>query len=122
MKLPNKQGGLTFIGFLIVMAIAVFCVIIGAKLFPVYQEYYSVVSAMKQVAIQPNVTATTPAKIKEMLDKRLYTSYVASVKKVHMTVSRTKTGLELNVAYEVRKTLMFNLDFVAVFDKTVPLN
>lgn len=122
MNVPSKQGGLTFIGFLMVASLVVCVVIIGAKLFPVYQEYYSVVTAMNQVSNEPGVSSASPVAIKEMLDKRLYTSYVSSVKKNHMKVIRSKTGLELNVAYEVRKKLVGNLDFVAVFDKTVPLN
>ncbi len=118
----NKQGGMTFLGFIIVLAIVVFVVIIGMKLFPVYQEYYSVVGAMNNVAAQPGVGNQTPAQIKVMLDKRLYTSYVETVTQKDMKVTRTKNGLELNVAYEVRKPLIGNLDFIASFDKTVELN
>lgn len=122
MQRRNKQGGMTFLGFLIVLSIVVFVVIIGMKLFPVYQEYYSVVGAMNNVASQPGVVNQTPAQIKIMLDKRLYTSYVETVTQKDMKVTRTKNGLELNVAYEVRKPLIGNLDFIATFDKTVELN
>ncbi len=50
MKSVQHQKGITLIGLAIVLAILGFAAFIGIKLFPVYQEYFSVVQAMKNVA------------------------------------------------------------------------
>jgi hypothetical protein len=56
----------------------------------------------------------------DRLFRRFDISYVDSVKPQNVKVTR-QNGYQLNVAYEVRRNLMYNLDFVAVFDKTVEL-
>lgn len=116
----NRQRGLTLIGFVVILAVLGFFAYVGMKLFPVYTEYYSVVQAMKGVQSEPGVANMSQAKIKDLLFRRFYISYVESVKPEHVRVLRDK-GYALNVKYEVRRPLIYNLDFVASFDKTVDL-
>lgn len=116
----NRQRGLTLIGFVVVLALLGFFAYVGMKLFPVYTEYYSVVQAMKGVQSEPGVSEMSPARIEDLLFRRFYISYVESVKPENVRVQR-KEGLTLNVKYEVRRPLIYNLDFVASFDKTVDL-
>ena len=52
--------------------------------------------------------------------RRFYISYVESVKPENVRVLR-KDGYTLNVKYEVRRPMIYNLDFVASFDKSVDL-
>jgi hypothetical protein len=116
----KSQGGLTLIGFLIVLAIAGFFAYIGMKLFPVYTEYYSVVKDMKGLQNEPGASKMTPDAVRTLLFRRFYVSYVTSVKKEHVKIVR-QDGYNLTVKYEVRRPLVFNLDFVAKFEKTVDL-
>ena len=120
MQQGQKQRGLTLLGFIMVVAIVVAAAIIALKLFPVYQEYYAVTQAMNAVAAEPNVTAKTPAEIRQMLFNRFYISYVDSVEKTDVKFSR-RNGYKMNVSYEVRKPMVANVDVVAVFNKTVTL-
>lgn len=120
MKRVSTQSGLTLMSFLIVLAVAGFFIYIGMKLFPVYTEYYSVVSNMKGLAEEPGVKQLSDAQVRERLRKRFDISYVDSVKPQDIKLER-KDGYQLTIAYEVRRNLMYNLDFVAVFDKTVEL-
>ncbi len=115
-----KQGGLTLIGFVVVLGVVGFFAFLGMKLFPVYTEYYSVVQAMKAVQAEPGVANMSPQKIRESLDRRFNISYVDSVKPENIKVTR-QNGYNLNIKYEVRRPLVYNLDFVAAFDKTVDL-
>lgn len=116
----RKQQGITLIGFMIILGIVLFSAFIAMKLFPVYQEYFSVVTAMKGVAQEPNVQSKSPAEVRKMLFNRFYISYVESVERDDVTISK-RNGYTVNIAYEVRKPLLGNLDIVAKFDKTVDL-
>lgn len=123
MKRVSTQSGLTLMSFLIVLVVAGFFIYIGMKLFPVYTEYYSVVSNMKGLAEEPGVKQLGEAQIRERLRKRFDISYIDSVdprNREQVKIER-KDGYHLTIAYEVRRSLMYNLDFVAVFDKTVEL-
>lgn len=121
MKLGNRQRGITLLGFIVVLAVVGFFAFLAMRLFPVYSEYYSVVTAMKGLQSEPGVGQMTPEKIRDLLNRRFYISYVESVKPNHIKITRAGTGYNLNIKYEVRKPLAYNLDFVAMFDKTVEL-
>ena len=71
-------------------------------------------------AQEPGVATWSPEKVKESLFKRFYISYVENVKAEHVKLTRNN-GYNLTVKYEVRKPLLYNLDFVAKFEKTVEL-
>ncbi|MFA5589781.1 MAG: DUF4845 domain-containing protein [Lysobacteraceae bacterium] len=120
MKSVKKQSGLTLMSFLIVLVVVGFFIFIGMKLFPVYNEYWSVVTDMKGLAAEPGVKQLSPEQVRDRLFRRFDISYVDSVKPQNVKITR-QNGYQLNVAYEVRRNLMYNLDFVAVFDKTVEL-
>lgn len=116
----SSQRGLTLLGFLMVLGVVGFFAFIFMKLFPVYSEYYSVAQSMEAVQLEPGVATMPPERIRILLDKRFNISYVESVKPENITIKREK-GYNLRIAYEVRRPLLYNLDFVAKFDKTVDL-
>jgi Tfp pilus assembly major pilin PilA len=114
------QRGITLISFVIILAIAGFAFIIGAKLFPMYTEYMAVKAAMVQVQNTPGAARMSPDQVWNILNKTFYTSYVDSVKRSDIQLVR-QNGYYLRVAYEVRKPLLYNLDVVAKFDHSVSL-
>ena len=116
----SKQQGLTLMGFVMVLMVVGFFAFVAIKLFPVYSEYYSVVTDMKGVASEPGVAQMTPAEVRDKLFRRFYISYVTSVKPENIKITRNN-GYNLQIKYEVRQPLIYNLDFVAKFDKTVEL-
>ena len=120
MKRISTQNGLTLTSFLIVLAVVGFFIYIGMKLFPVYTEYNSVVTDMNGLAAAPGIKQKSPEEVRALLFRRFDISYVESVKPENVKITR-KEGYHMQVAYEVRRNLMYNLDFVAVFDKTVEL-
>lgn len=120
MKRISTQSGLTLTSFIIVLCVVGFFIFLGMKLFPVYIEYYSVVVDMKGLANEPEVKQMSPEQVRDRLARRFDMSYVESVKPKDIKITR-QDGYQLTVAYEVRRKLIYNLDFVAVFDKTVEL-
>jgi len=121
MKVRRKQGGLTLIGFLIVLSMVIFVAFIGMKIVPIYMEYYSVVSAMNGVASERGSARYSPFDIRVKVLNRLYVSYSAeNVKEQHIKLTRGN-GVNLRIAYEVRKPVIGNLDVVAKFDRSVKL-
>lgn len=120
MAVGSKQRGMTLLGFLMILAIAGVFAFIFMRLFPVYTEYYSVVRDMKGLQAEPGVANMPPEKIRDLLFRRFNISYVDSVKPEHVFVSR-KNGYNLTVKYEVRRPMVYNLDFIAKFEKTVDL-
>jgi hypothetical protein len=121
MAMKRKQSGLSLIGFLVVLSVVGFAAYIGMKLFPMYQEYYSVTSAMKGLASEPGVADMDPAKVQNLFFRRLDISYSENVKPQNVKFERIEGGWKMRVNYEVRRPLVGNLDVVGRFDRTQEL-
>jgi len=119
--MKRKQSGMTLIGFLIVLAVVGFAAYIGMKLFPMYQEYYSVRAAMKGLAAEPGIGDMDPSKIQDLMSRRLSIDYVDSVKSRDFKIERMEGGWLLKVDYEVRRPLVGNLDIVGKFNSSQEL-
>lgn len=121
--MKGKQQGITFLGFLFGLIIAGVFAFIAMRLFPVYTEAMSVHSDMKEVAAQPGSAKIGIAEVRKSLEKRFYISYVDNVNlKNDVTLTKEGNTNMLRIAYEVRKPMAYNLDFVAKFDYTVEMN
>lgn len=119
----QKQRGITLMGFIMVATIAGLFALIGFKLFPAYSEYYGVVEAMKSIASQPGAANMDLTSLQRALQKRFDVGYVDTVSGKDATLIKDKaTGNELNMNYEYRAPLLYNIDYVAKFDYTVTLN
>ena len=116
----QRQRGLSFLGFIIVAAVAGFFLFIGATLFPIYSEYASVRAAMKAIQNEPGSATMSVLAIQQALEKRFNIAYVSSVKKENIFIMN-RNGRKLRIAYEVRKPMVYNIDVVAKFDYTVDL-
>jgi hypothetical protein len=117
----RKQGGLTLIGFIIVLSLALFVAYLGMKIGPKYIEYYSVVSAMNDMSKEQGNAKKSPVVLRRKLKARLYVSYSSSVEDKHIKVTRSD-GVKLRVAYQVREPIIGNLDVILTFDKSVQLH
>jgi hypothetical protein len=113
--MKRKQSGLTFIGFVIVLAVAGLFIYVGMKLVPMYTEYYSLKKALASLANEDGIANRSAPDIKERLFKRLYMSYALDIKKEHVKIERYETSWNVIVDYETRRPLIANLDVVGKF-------
>lgn len=116
MRPRHYQRGLSFWGFVFVALIGVIALLLAVKLVPVYMEYYSVVNAVNGVANEPGVERESPREVYQMLQRRLYTSYVDEehVGDENIKISRGKDA-RIIIDYERRVPLIANLDLIATF-------
>jgi uncharacterized protein DUF4845 len=113
--MKRTQSGITLISFILVLAVVGLFVFVGMKLVPMYSEYYSVKQALKGLAEEPGIADTDPAKIADLFFRRLYISYSENVKPEHVKIKRVDNGWQMDVDYEVRKPMIYNLDVVGRF-------
>ena len=114
--MKRTQSGITLIGFLVVLAVAEFFAYVGMKLFPMYQEFYSVKSALRGLANEPGIAMSDPARIQDLFFRRLYINYSDNVKPENVKLSRGERGWKMEVNYEVRKPMIYNIDVVGKFN------
>jgi len=114
--MKRNQSGITLTSFLVVLIVVGFAAFIAMRLFPMYQEYYSVKSALKGLSNEAGVSDMDPARIQDLFFRRLYINYSENVKPAHVKIERMDGGWNMKVSYEVRRPLVGNLDVVGKFD------
>lgn len=119
--MKRTQRGMTLIGFILVLAVVGVFIYMGMKLIPMYSEYYSLKQALAGLAKEPGITESDPAKIKDLLFRRLDISYAESIKPADVKIVRKDAGYLMTVDYEVRKQLISNIDVVGRFNATQEL-
>jgi hypothetical protein len=117
----HKQSGITLIGFIIVLAIALFVSFIGMKIGPIYIDNFSVERAMNEIAKEKDSSRKTPYQIRLKFFTMMNINAIDHVRESNVKLTRGN-GVNLRVTYEVREPIMANLDVVVSFDKSVRLN
>ncbi len=117
----RHQQGLSFIGFILVLGLALFVAYLGVRIVPIYLEYYSVVSIMHDMESEEGAGRLTGYEIRARMVNQLNLNYTESIDPSNITI-RGANGVQLRVKYEVRKPIVGNLDVVVHFDKTVQLS
>lgn len=115
------QRGLTLIGFLLVLILGLVIAYTGMKIIPAYLEYNALVNALHTVQNMPEAASMSPSRIRDRIQRSLWVSYASNnIKNEHIRISRSD-GVKIQVAYEVRKTWIGNIDLLLHFNKTVTL-
>jgi len=118
----RKQGGLTLIGFIIVLGFGLLIAYTGMRVIPMYLEYHALVSSLNTLRSTPGAKDMDPARMRTNIINSLWVNYASNnIRREHIRISRSD-GVKVRVAYEVRKPWIGNLDLVGKFDKTVTLN
>ena len=117
----RRQGGMTLIGFIIVLIVAAGLIYMGMILGPMYSEYYSVVKALKFVAGQADPNSTEFEPLRKGLDRQFTIGYVETVAGKDAKLIRDKGGNRLSMEYEARRPFVYNIDFVTKFSHSEPL-
>jgi len=117
----RNQSGLTLMGFLIMLVLGLFFAYTGMKIIPSYLEYNALLNALKTVQSDPESSSWSPARIRDRIQRSLWVSYASgNITDRNIRITRDE-GLKIQVAYEVRKTWIANIDLIMHFNKTVKL-
>lgn len=119
MRSPNTQKGMTAIGWLLMLALIGFFVLIVLRLAPVYLEYSKVVAVLEDVANEPNLREMTRSEINNLMGRRLDVNDVKTVTAKDAIVNTEEGVTTIEMKYERREHFLGNVDIVAKFDKKV---
>ncbi len=114
-----RQRGMSFIGFIIVLAVAGFFLYLGMKIGPTYLEFWSMRKAVDKVAAE--VKSPDLAAIRQAMERQMTIDYAESYRAEFVRVQREGNQAVLVLNYEIRKPLIYNLDFVAKFNHSAPI-
>lgn len=123
MNLKNKQTGITFIGFAVLLGVLGFIAYSVMKLFPAYAEYFGVVKSMKLLQNEAGIENATIEEIRRKLNVQFDLQYVdeTNVPPGAATLITANGARSLRIAYDRDLPFLYNVDLLVHFDKTVDL-
>jgi hypothetical protein len=115
---PDRQHGLTILGFLLVAAVVVIFAMVGFRVIPSYIEYQSVRKALDDTMRGGTADPNNPAAFRAELARRLQTSYVEDVKASEVILQRSGTQVTAELAWERRLHMFGNMYILLEFEAT----
>ncbi|MFT6791945.1 MAG: hypothetical protein ACJA04_001159 [Cellvibrionaceae bacterium] len=115
MKTLTSQRGLSSIGWLVVIFLFGFSVLIFSKLVPHYLDDRYVIATLKTLAEDPTFPSMTVNEVKDKLRKIFVINGIRGKPVKSTKVTRISTGTLITTEYEERFNLFYNIDIVLVF-------
>ena len=113
----KRQQGMTAIGWMIIMAMVGFFLMVGFQLFPIYSNNMKMTSILESLTEEKNIYRMSRRELIKLIQKRAGINLVSGFKPDHLVIELKNGGTkEIRFRYEDRKNLFGNLDVVAVFD------
>lgn len=121
MKTTVKQRGVTFGGFIMLLALLAGVAVFAMRLIPAYMENGKIQKAFDAIVHDPAMQTATVAEIKDSFFKRANTmDNVTAVMPNDLEISREGNGLKLRASYRKKIPLAGNVSLLLEFNPSAP--
>ncbi len=111
----RQQRGMTFIGWVVVLALVLTYVYVGIKIVPAYTEYFSLKKILATMAKEPGFATMTPAEIRKSFERRLAIDYVSAVTPQDLEITKENGENVVSVEYSQKIPLFYNVSLLLEF-------
>jgi hypothetical protein len=122
MGLPQHQRGLGAIGWLVLVFVFGSLLTLGLKVVPIYTDNATIERILDGLAAEPEMGSKSTGAIDKIIKARFHVNNIRDFDySKNLTIVRDNDGARIILDYEVRVPLVYNLDLIASFNKTVAL-
>ncbi len=114
MHTPNRQRGLSMIGFLFVAAVVVIVTLLAFRMMPAYIEYFTIQKALEGALADSNDLSV--ASIRKAMDRRLSADYQDAITAKDVEVTKTGNVITAAVSWEKKLPVVKNVSILLEFD------
>ncbi|CAL1239374.1 DUF4845 domain-containing protein [Candidatus Methylocalor cossyra] len=116
----NRQGGMTFLGFLFFMALLGFFATLVLKIGPIYLNHFKVRSSLESLKNNGDLPSLSKQEIVSLLMKRWNIEMVDDILSPdNVAVTKEPDRTKVQVVYDVTKPIFGNIDVVVHFDDAI---
>lgn len=116
----HSQKGMSFFGWLAVIALIVFGLVIAMKLIPIYLDHFAIRDMITKVNEDPTIEITSIRDFYSYIDKGMQINSIRDInarEAIEVTASG-QNAYTVQIAYEVRTGALQNVDLLVHFDET----
>ena len=117
----SKQEGMTFLGWVIVLAILGVFVLAGLRLVPIYLNSVKLKSVVDGVKRDLDGAQATKANVVNALAKRYNVEGLTHPDFADIEIKKSSQGYTIIADYEERAAFIGNIEFAVSFDKSVEI-
>lgn len=117
-----RQRGISLLSLLIVLSVSAFFLNCAIRLIPIYVDNITVRSALSRLGEDATLSTMTKSEIRRKLDKHFEVNNIRGKPAQSISVEKTVSTTFINVNYEERVNIIFNIDAVVVFKNQLDIN
>lgn len=121
-SLRHRQQGLSFVGWMALIAIFGFLLLSFFKVFPIYNEYFTVQSILTGVKNDQDIDAKSKRAIWDGISKRLSVNDIYFIKRENLKVERKNGKTTVTITYETRRPYIANLFIGGNFTESIVID
>jgi hypothetical protein len=114
--MANKQRGVSFSGFLMVVVVLIFAAVGGMKILPAYIQDNEIKGIFDTIARDPEMQGAQVKDVREAFAKRAMMNNIKIVSPADIEVSKDGGRLSLSVSYVVKIPLISNATLLLEFN------
>ena len=119
MRSMKRQEGVTAIGWLIILGLIGFFVLLTLKMVPTYMEYYKIVSTLESLEEE---SALDTRGIRDLIERRFDISYVSTISHKDVRIQSAGKFYRVTAKYDAIEHLFGNVSVLMKFEKQVMVN
>ena len=116
-----QQGGMTAIGFIIILAMIAFFTLIVLKLMPIYYENFKINTALKSLKDEQGISEKTSTEIHTMIVRRFRIDNIQRALEDDIKITQDRNGIVIDIDYEIRDPFFANVDVVVSFKDKIEI-
>ena len=114
-KSLQKQKGLTFISWVIIIAFIGFHFMVGIRVMPILADAYTIEKVWKELSSDTSLVGANPRKIRQAITRKLRVNNVNLLKSENIKVKKSKGNYVVTANYEPRGKIVGKMDFIMTF-------
>ena len=118
---PKRQQGMTLLGWIIVLGLIAFFVLLTLRLLPNYLENFKVAETLESLRNEPDITRKAPSEVRKLISRRFMINDVTNLDARDVTITNADGRITIRARYEIRMPVLGNVDAVTRFDESVEL-
>ncbi|RRQ21192.1 DUF4845 domain-containing protein [Thiohalobacter thiocyanaticus] len=121
MRNLQRQQGMTLLGWIVVLGLIAFFVLLTLRLMPNYLENFKVAETLESLKNEPEITRKSTVEIRKLIDRRFMINDVTSIDAKDVKITNEKGRMTVRAQYEIRVPVLGNVDAVTKFDESVEM-
>ncbi len=116
----HSQKGMSFFGWLAVIALIVFGLVIAMKLNPIYLDHFALRNMVTKINEDPTIEINSIREFNNYIDKGMQINSIRDID-AREAIKVTASGADaytVQINYEVRTPALQNVDLLVHFDET----